>query len=231
MRRQSKKTSTATTNTSIPFPVDDHFTDTLDVREYSLKDLLEEEEASREPMQPITLRPSEPLPVSTAPQQSPVNPSNPLAQKLESAEEPLNECMTEHTNMMNINYCIDWGVREGDIIPPDWRGPPIRANRVNEIQTPPAGPNVPTEIVILPAPAIAPEVIYPKITRHKGQRVQTVKTIYTQVPIQYRTALDRLKENTDKSIKEVLCEAIADCAVKHGIASSAGAIMSWPDWD
>ena len=84
-----------------------------------------------------------------------------------------------------------------------------------------------------PAPTSPSEQgsLLPKITRHKGQRTQTFKAIYTVTPIQYRTALDRLRDLTRKSIKEVLCEAIGDMAVKHGLASSAGAIMGWADWD
>ncbi|MEI8141169.1 MAG: hypothetical protein WCI03_15050 [bacterium] len=80
-------------------------------------------------------------------------------------------------------------------------------------------------------PAAAPETIYPKITRHKGQRVQTCKNIFTSVTIQHRKALDLLRERTRKSMKEVLCEAIADCAVKHGLATQPGDIWNWPDWD
>ncbi len=80
-------------------------------------------------------------------------------------------------------------------------------------------------------PTAAPETIYPKITRHRGQRVQTCKNIFTSVTIQHRKALDLLRERTRKSMKEVLCEAIADCAVKHGLATRPSDVWNWPDWD
>jgi hypothetical protein len=220
---------------------------------------------------------------------------NPFVDKVPITNVPMNEQEEEHRHFMNMNYRMDWEVREGDIIPADWKGPPIRANRVNEIQVPSAETNMPAdsipsapfpldEALMLeqdvcevsledlieeqklsreeeipsqstvtpalspdgtttplstgprmvhskPVPTTPPESTLPKITRHKGQRVQTVKTIYTQVPIQYRTALDRLKEKTRKSLKEVICEAIGLCAVKHGVASTPGSIMGWADWD
>lgn len=89
---------------------------------------------------------------------------------------------------------------------------------------PPATPTPP----IQPAPVAA---VYPKITRHRGQRVQTCKNIFTSVTIQHRKALDLLRERTRKTMKEVLCEAIADCAVKHGLATRPGDVWNWPDWD
>lgn len=67
--------------------------------------------------------------------------------------------------------------------------------------------------------------------RHRGQRVQTVKNVYTQIPIQYRKALDMLRQKTRKTLKEVLIEAIADCAVKHELVVAPADIRSWPDWD
>jgi len=149
------------------------------------------------------------------------------------ADESIDEWEEEHRHYMNSEYCRDWGVREGESIPPDWKGPPI-GRKV--IQNEPAGTNMPTIVGIAqPVPAAAAPVMLetelPKITRHKGQRVQTSKAIYTSVPIQYRAAVDRLRDKTRKSMKEVLCEAIGLCAVKHGIASSPGAIMGWADWD
>ena len=51
---------------------------------------------------------------------------------------------------------------------------------------PPATPPTPP---IQPIPVAA---AYPKITRHRGQRVQTCKNIFTSVTIQHRKALDRL---------------------------------------
>ena len=132
---------------------------------------------------------------------------------------------------MNSEYCRDWGLREGESIPPDWKGPPI-GRKV--IQNEPAGTNMPPVTIAQTTPVTAPttsESTLPRITRHKGQRVQTSKAIYTSVPIQYRAAVDRLRDKTRKSMKEVLCEAIGLCAVKHGIASSPGAIMGWADWD
>jgi hypothetical protein len=154
MPRKSKKQTTATTIThSIPFPVDDPFTDKLNVREYSLADLVGAEKIGRENESPS-----------------------------------------------NVTHDVD-------------------------IQPQPAGINIP------PATPADQGSTLQKITRHKGQRTQTFKAIYTITPIQYRTALDRLRDKTRKSIKEVLCEAIADCAVKHGLASTPGAIMGWPDWD
>ena len=84
-----------------------------------------------------------------------------------------------------------------------------------------------------PATAIPAEQgsILPRITRHRGQTVQTFKAIYVMTPIQYRAAFDKLKKRTRRTGKEVLCEAIADCAVKHGLVSKPDAIMGWPDWD
>ena len=84
-----------------------------------------------------------------------------------------------------------------------------------------------------PATAIPAEQgsVLPRITRHRGQTVQTFKAIYVMTPIQYRAAFDKLKKRTRRTGKEVLCEAIGDCAVKHGLVSKPGAIMGWPDWD
>ena len=94
-------------------------------------------------------------------------------------------------------------------------------------QPAPVPPTTPTP-PIQPTPIAA---VYPKITRHRGQRVQTCKNIFTSVTIQHRKALDLLRERTRKSMKEVLCEAIADCAVKHGLATRPGDVWNWPDWD
>jgi len=60
---------------------------------------------------------------------------------------------------------------------------------------------------------------------------QLTKTILVQVPIQHRTALDRVKRQTGETIKSLMQEAIEDLAQKKGLVREGKAIRSWPDWD
>ena len=91
--------------------------------------------------------------------------------------------------------------------------------------------NIPSPVAPQPVPVIAPETIYPSTARHKGQRVATSKVTCVSFTIQHRRALDMLVYKTGNTMKGMLCEAIADCAVKHGIFDKPSSIMSLPDWD